>query len=607
MARKKSSNLYIIMGATFAVVAVVSAIVVGLLVHAASEEDDEPSSSETSSVESDSSSEPEESDADDGPAGPAGPLIPEFDDDPNEDDENNDPDDDPDSDESSNSEEISSSAVPESSSKAPVSSTAPAPSKSSTAPKPSSSVAPSSKSSTAPPKSSAVQPAPSSSKSSTVSVAAPSKSSSKASSSSKGVITIGKSSSSSSKAPIVSSSSNKTGTRLDTPVIQASSTNGRIKISWDEVSHASGYKISIYEGDVDENSSKSPVETATLDGDVTAYISDDVSVVNDETYTVKVQALGSGNYYDSYLRRAKVTGKGGSNGGGVGGLTKRIAAPKNLVSDLDDDTLTISWDDVDDATSYTVELYSPSNKLLESETTSKNSYTFEEPLDQKGSYKAQVQANPKSSSKNNPSTFTSKTIKVTSGSSGGSSTRLAAPSFSIKRRSEYTTITWDEVKNAETYLIQVLDPSGIVQHEQELSSYENPYDWYGDMIKKGTWKIRMKAIDDDGEYDDSSYTTKSLEVSSGELEIPDNIDVDVNGTTATVSFSAVDDATFYQISLNGKNYMHEPRGISANRGTQSKKINSLKPGSYEVKVRACTDDDSLDNSEWSSSVSFRID
>jgi len=349
------------------------------------------------------------------------------------------------------------------------------------------------------------------------------------------------------------------------------------------------------------------VETAILDADETSYISDEVAVVNNDTYTVKVQALGSGNYYDSYLRRANVTGKGGSSGGGLSSLTNRISAPKNLVTDLDDEILTISWDDVSDAYNYTVELYGTDNKLLESGTTRDTEYTFDEELSERGTYKVQVQANPSSSSKKNPSSFTSKSVKVTSGSSGGSSTRLAAPSFSIKRRSEYTTITWDEVKNAETYELQVISPTGSIEHEQTLSVYESPYDWYGDMLKKGTWKIRMKAIDDDGDYNDSSYTTKTIEVSAGELEIPDNIDADPSGTSVTISFSTVDDATFYQISLNGKNYTHTPSGITANRSTQSKKITGLKSGDYEAKVRARTDDDSLGNSDWSSTVSFTID
>ena len=373
--------------------------------------------------------------------------------------------------------------------------------------------------------------------------------------------------------------------------------------------NASGYKISIYEGNVGENTTADPVETATLNADDTSYVSDDVSVVNNETYTVKVQALGSGDYYDSYLRRASVTGKGGSSGGGLSGLTNRIDAPRNLVSDLDDETLSISWDSVSDAYNYTVELYDTDGSLLESGTTRNTDYTFDEELSQKGTYKVQVQANPSSSSKKNSSAFTSKSVRVSSGSSGGSSTRLAAPNFSIKRRSDYTTITWDEVKNAETYELQVISPSGSIEHEQTLSIYESPYDWYGDMIKKGTWKIRMKAVDDDGDYSDSSYTTKTVEVSAGELEIPDNVDVDVDGKTATVSFSVVDDAQSYQISLTGamsKTQTCRPSGLQAKkRGTS--KFTSLKPGNYEVKVRACTSDDSLGNSDWSSSVSFSID
>lgn len=615
MARKKSSNLYVIIGAAFAVVVVVVAAVVGLLVHAASEEDEE--SSETSSVSDSDSSEsndPDEEDSSsddsdpDEPDGPAGPILPSLDDEEGEPDEgeNNEEDETSSSEESSSSEPSSSAAPPPSSSAAQVtkpSSSAP-PKSSVQSPAPSSSKAPApSSSSNKTTVSSSKSTASTTSKSSTVTVK-PTSSKSSSKSSSKGSIII--KSSTSSK---TSSKVNTSGEKLETPEIEATSTNGRINVSWNEVENASGYKVDIYKGEVSNTSTAKPVETVTLDEDETSYTSTDVSVVNDTIYTVKVQALGGNGYSDSNLRRASVKGKASSGGGLSGLLGKKLKTPENLIADLDDDILTISWEDVDDAYNYTVELYRPNGKLLESDTTRDSDYTFSEELDEKGSYKVQVQANPKSSSSYKPSAFASKSVKVSSGSASG--TRLEAPSFTVKQYKEYTAIKWSTVKNAEEYQLEILNPSGGIEHEYTIEEgEENPYEWYGDMLKKGTWKFRMKAIDLDGDYKDSSFTTKSIEVGAGELEVPGDVEVGVDDDTATVSFSVVDDAQFYRLSLSGKEKRtkdHRPSGISASRGTQSYKFTKLPSGKYTVKVRACTEDDSLNNSDWSGEVSFTID
>jgi flagellar hook assembly protein FlgD len=395
---------------------------------------------------------------------------------------------------------------------------------------------------------------------------------------------------------------------LETPVISADSSNGRITVSWDEVDNASGYKVDIYKGDVSSSSTATPLESVILDEYETDYTTTDISVVKDQTYTVKVQALGKsgGKYANSNLRRATVTGVAkGSSGSSLG---RALDAPKNLYTDLDDGFLTISWDTVDDAADYTVELYRPNGKLLESDTTQYTEYNFTEELDEKGTYKVQVQSNPKSSSKYKSSAFTTKSVKVSSGSSS-SSGRLDAPEFSVSRSSDAVKIRWETVSKAEQYDLEILDPSGKVAHSITLEEYDdNPYYWYGDMLKKGTWKVRMKAIDEDGDYKDSAYNTKSIEVSSGRLETPSINDVEVDGNRALIEINTVDDAASYQINIDGKNYSFEPTGIAAIRGTPVYRSGQLSKGKHTVKVRArAGEDSSLDTSDWSNTVSFEVD
>ena len=393
-------------------------------------------------------------------------------------------------------------------------------------------------------------------------------------------------------------------------MISADSSNGKINVSWDEVDNAAGYKVDIYKGEISSTSTAKPVETAILDEYETDYTTSEISVVKDQTYTVKVQALGEsgGKYANSNLRRATVTGvaKGTS---GSSGLGKALTAPKNLYTDLDDGFLTISWDTVDDAADYSVELYRPNGKLLESDTTQYTEYSFTEELDEKGTYKVQVQANPKSSSKYKSSAFTTKSVRVSSGSTS-SSGRLESPEFSISRSSEAVKIRWETVSKAEQYYLEILDPNGKVAHSIKLEEYDdNPYYWYGDMLKKGTWKIRMKAIDEDGDYKDSAYNTKSVDISSGRLETPSirNVDVSKSGRV-TIEISMVDDAVRYQVRVNDKqSYSFEPSGIKAMQGKAEYERN-FSSGKYTVKVRAIPkDDSSMDYSDWSSSVTFEVD
>ena len=142
-----------------------------------------------------------------------------------------------------------------------------------------------------------------------------------------------------------------------------------------------------------------------------------------------------------------------------------------------------------------------------------------------------------------------------------------------------------------------------------LEEYDdNPYYWYGDMLKKGTWKVRMKAIDEDGDYKDSAYNTKSIEVSSGKLETPSINDVVVNSGRASIEINTVEDAVKYQINIDGNIDTFTPTGIAAIRGQPIYRSDKLSKGKHTVKIRARADEDSsLNASDWSSSVTFEVD
>ncbi len=118
----------------------------------------------------------------------------------------------------------------------------------------------------------------------------------------------------------------------------------------------------------------------------------------------------------------------------------------------------------------------------------------------------------------------------------------------------------------------------------------------------------MKAIDEDGDYKDSAYNTKSIEVSSGKLETPSINDVVVNSGRASIEINTVEDAVKYQINIDGNIDTFTPTGIAAIRGQPIYRSDKLSKGKHTVKIRARADEDSsLNASDWSSSVTFEVD
>ncbi|MCI5727937.1 MAG: hypothetical protein MR374_00100, partial [Clostridia bacterium] len=113
--------------------------------------------------------------------------------------------------------------------------------------------------------------------------------------------------------------------------------DGAIYVSWDPVSHASGYLVQLFDAD-DESKA---LEEASLEDDED-YYAFDADLDKDIVYKVKLQALGTGAYYDSNRRVKTVTVESGSSG-------KQLSTPKNLEAYLDEGELTIEWDAVDGA------------------------------------------------------------------------------------------------------------------------------------------------------------------------------------------------------------------------------------------------------------------
>ncbi len=394
MARKRKNDMAILLGGVVAALVVVVALIVVLVVRGTSSPQDSSDSASQSSSTSETSSHEQSDSQSSSAAGPAGPMIPQMDDE-EQDSEESEPE------EQSSSSSSASSSTPSSSSvSVPSSSTAPQ----------SSSSRPVSSSQAAPPASSSVASSrPVQSSQSTVSVQ--------------------------SSRPVQSSTPM---TQLDTPEMAVSQDEGILTVTWDLVDHAQGYLLQLFA----EDDESDPLEDVSLSEDDDIYVFD-TQLEEDEGYKVKIQALGSGSYYDSNRRVKVVTGSGESS------REDQLDTPRHLNAYLDEDgILFIEWDEVENASNYTVELLQPNGRLVESNTANGTGYEFDTILDEIGSYKVRVCANPRRLSSYESSEYAVETVKTSSSNVSGD--RLAAPDISIRLYNDYLKITWDPVKNATT-------------------------------------------------------------------------------------------------------------------------------------------------------------
>jgi len=560
--RKKKNDTALIIGAVAAVAVVIVALVAVLIVRGLSSDDkssgsfssSESSSVSSSEVQSSSSSEATEEKPEE-PLGPAGPLVPGNANLGSDEDEKEE-------DKSSSSASSESSSAPETS----------APSSSSTAPV-------------------TTTKAP-------VTTTAPA-------TTTKPVTTTKAPATTTKPATTTAAASMK---QLATPEAEVGADDGDLFVIWEPVANASGYLVQLFDSDDDST----VLEEATLEDSEEVYYFEH-EIEKKVTYKIKIQALGTGAYYDSNRRVKTVDGEDVLSSGSSSS-SKQIAKPENVEAYLEDGELTLEWDAVKDAVSYTVELIKPSGKVVETDTTDGTGYIFETELTESGTYKVRICANPKKSSGYASSVYVTKSVKGSGTGSSGSSTKLAAPELSVRKFNTYLEISWDPVQYATDYYIEIVEPNGKVQKLGEFYADESPYEYYGDMNKKGTYQIRIKAIDAEEVYKDSSYAIEKITKSTIVLDTPSDAElVSTTSKSATIEWEPVDDASYYQIQVYEDDEListlkKSPTGVGGNNKTQTLKIEKLSSETeYRVRIRACSNEDDVEDSGWSDYLDFWTD
>lgn len=152
----------------------------------------------------------------------------------------------------------------------------------------------------------------------------------------------------------VSSQRSRLSININTPTsLIANPGDGQVRLTWDAVSGAEGYEIRITKvGSHDSDTSDLNIPEVFEAGSNTSYLHD--RLYNNDIYTYEVR---------SYVNIKSIDANGNEQGRRYSDWTKRparvtvglpISPPNNVTATTTDETITVTWDPVDTAMSYTL-------------------------------------------------------------------------------------------------------------------------------------------------------------------------------------------------------------------------------------------------------------
>ncbi|MCI1693997.1 hypothetical protein [Aneurinibacillus aneurinilyticus] len=253
---------------------------------------------------------------------------------------------------------------------------------------------------------------------------------------------------------------------------------------------------------------------------------------------------------------------------GIPGSVTQLATPgKPSVSGTK-----VSWNAVQNATKYSVEIYKGSSK----EKTINNVTTTSLDLsDQKlavGTYTVKVKAI------GNGNTYGDSALSSAS-SSVAISTPLATPG---KPSVSGTKVSWEAVTDATKYSVEIYKADGNIEKTVD-NGKATSLDLSTQKLAAGTYTVKVKAIGNRSTYGDSASSVASEAVTvSTQLTTPSKLSI----TGTTVSWYAVPNATKYLIEIYKEDETKEKTLENVTATSIDLATENLAVGKYKVKVQA---------------------
>ena len=295
--------------------------------------------------------------------------------------------------------------------------------------------------------------------------------------------------------------------------IQTAVTSNEITLSWDETPYAESYDIEIMSGMDGEQ---------TVTGEVYG-IEGNIVHLTDTAYTF--HGLKSNTEYQYRIRANNHVGEGdwSETISAVTG-TNAPQAPGNLKAEVDSTKVTLTWDRIDNATSYEV---NADGAIIDTGEETICVHTNLEP-NTEHKYKARAVNGDGKSQWSEEQTITTYLLDT-------------PKNVQVNPESRKITLHWDEVTGATSYEVKI--------NNGQLETVESPTYIHEGLTPNTMYSYRIRAIAADG----TSNWSEEIKSSTTEFanEVPKKIAAVAGSTKITVMWESVLDADSYEISVDG--------------------------------------------------------
>ena len=339
-------------------------------------------------------------------------------------------------------------------------------------------------------------------------------------------------------------------TPLASPSVTATATNTSITLHWDAITNATGYDITV--GDISRSTTDTSITISGLEPN--------------KTYTYSVRAkndviTGAWSTPQNKMTRLTISG-----------------VPQNIKTAPSSNSINITWDAVDGATTYEV---SADGKTISVGAATSYNDTGLEPGTQ---HNYQIRAINSGGKSAWSSSVTAKTTPLNP--SVPANLKATAANKDI-------TLTWDTVDKASGYEIEIDNPDQSVTGSLYIHSVTGTTYTPTGLASGSTHTYRIRSVIDGVQGPWSSAV--SITTGTNPQGAPQNISTTISDTSATLMWDSVSSATSYDIEENGVVTGHV-------KGSISYKAIGLTPNtSYSFRIRAVN---SAGKGDWSDPVTI---
>ena len=317
--------------------------------------------------------------------------------------------------------------------------------------------------------------------------------------------------------------------KLDTPTVDLSALESSGTISWNSVEGAIRYLVLYKTSDAEEwTTVKNITETSLTIENFDA----------DSSYDFKVKAIAN-SALQINSNFAKASCVAGTINDQDSVATTELAAPTGLTaSAVKPDSLTLSWDKVENAEKYLIYFKTATN-VLTSRVTTETSYDLVK-LNPNTEFTFYVAAGADGYIPSDVARLT-----VTTPSANRDAAKLARPEISEAQTSNGTlTATWNAVDNAERYIVEY-KAEGVAWNEKDAVRVDSGSSWtFENVDSSAVYKVRVKAIGDRYNYNNSDWVYADVADARVKLDMP-TVDLSALESSRTISWNSVEGAIRY--------------------------------------------------------------